>query len=117
MSTYWCQMQLPDGSQNSPPAPSNLICSTVQPTRQVTVIQRHDFAPAWIELLTILAVVAIVITISVWRYSTVTDSNYRNRKQRQFEHEEHIAQLEVEKQQAIANQIYPPLPEEKPKRK
>jgi heme/copper-type cytochrome/quinol oxidase subunit 2 len=79
-----------------------MICSTSQPVINVTHVSRPVVFTGIVEILGIVAVVIVVLIFSIWRYSVVTNDNYRTRKQRAFEHEQKMAELEVQKQRAIA---------------
>lgn len=118
---YYCTLTIPDAGQHTGAVvpTQNMICSTAQPVFNVTRISHPIPDPVWLNLAGIVALVIVAITVAIWRTSVVTSSKYRNRKDRQMAvvkesqtHAERMAELEVKRQQAIAAQIYPPLPEE-----
>lgn len=112
---YYCTLPIPDAGQSTGAVipQQNLTCSSTQPVFNVTRISHPITDPVWLNLAGIIALVIIVITVAVWRFSVVTDKNYRTRKDRRLAHVERMAELEVKRQQAIAAQMYPPLPEER----
>jgi Na+-transporting methylmalonyl-CoA/oxaloacetate decarboxylase gamma subunit len=109
-------MQIPDTQSQAETTGGNptLTCQTSQPVVNVTHVSRPLDFTGIIEMMAIVAAVIVILILAIWRYSVVTNSNYRTRRQRAFEHEQKMAELEVQKQRAIAG-IDPFQVDDKPK--